>query len=291
MKKVQEILENTKIKLIGIDLDGTLFNNEKIITKKTLEVLEKAIDSGIHIVPATGRHFNGIPQELKKIEKIRYAMTTNGAAIYEVDTRKCVYEDSMENALAVELIEKLEENDILLDAFIEGNGYTSEKNINFIKELNIPEVMKEYMIKTRIKVPSLYEYVKEKELNVQKFTMNFKPLGNGKFKDREKILKIAGEYSNLACVSGGMNNVELTNATATKGTGLLRLGEMLGVAREEIMAIGDSGNDFEMIKIAGVGVAMANSEREILEIAYVITKSNEEDGVAHIIEEYLKIQR
>ncbi len=289
MKDLQEVLKNADIRLIGIDLDGTLFNNQKKITDRTLKILERAIEKGIQIVPATGRHFNGIPEELKKIEKVQYAMTTNGAAIYDVNSKECIYEDPMVNELALELIEKLDKNDILIDAFIKGNGYTSQKNIAFIKELNIPDVMKDYMIRTRIKVPSLYEYVKEEKLDVQKFTMNFKPLSDSTFKDRDKVLEIAKEYPNLACVSGGMNNVELTNATATKGTGLVRLGEMLGITRNQIMAIGDSGNDFEMLKIAGIGVAMANSEKEVLEIADIVTKSNEEDGVAYIIEEYLNL--
>lgn len=284
-----ELLRNSDIKLIGIDLDGTLFNNQKEITNRTINAIKMAISKGIYIVPATGRHFSGVPKQLKQIEKIEYALTTNGSSIYEINSGKCIYEDAIKNELALELIAKLQEYDILTDAFINGSGYTSEKNIKFIKELNIADVMKEYMINTRIRVLSLYEYVRETKSDVQKFTMNFKPLDDNTYKDREKVINLANTYKELACVSGGMNNVELTNSTATKGSGLLKLGEMLGIKKEQIMAIGDSGNDLDMIKKAHIGVAMANAEDEVLKAADIITKSNEEDGVAFIIEEYLKI--
>lgn len=79
--------------------------------------------------------------------------------------------------------------------------------------------------------------------------------------------------------------MELTNRTATKGNALLKLGELFGIPREQIMAIGDSGNDYAMLKAAGIGVAMENAEKEVLEAADFITKSNEEDGVAYAVKQ------
>jgi Cof subfamily protein (haloacid dehalogenase superfamily) len=81
--------------------------------------------------------------------------------------------------------------------------------------------------------------------------------------------------------------LELTEITVNKGAALASLAELYGVAREEIMAIGDSFNDIEMIEYAGLGVAMGNARPEVLAIADVITGTNQEDGVAQVLERYV----
>ena len=94
-------------------------------------------------------------------------------------------------------------------------------------------------------------------------------------------------YPELICVYGSPFNMDITHKNATKGNGLLKLGEKLGISRDEILACGDSGNDADMIKLAGFGAAMANGDDSAKSIADFITLSNEEDGVAEIIEKYI----
>ena len=83
----------------------------------------------------------------------------------------------------------------------------------------------------------------------------------------------------MNAVSGGMKNIEVTKKGVSKASGLLYLGKKLGIAPEEMMVFGDSGNDLDMIKMAGIGVAMANAEPEVLKAADFVTKSNNENGV------------
>jgi len=89
-------------------------------------------------------------------------------------------------------------------------------------------------------------------------------------------------------VDGGFHNIEFTAANVNKGLGLKFLAKELGISIEETMAVGDSGNDAEMLMAAGLGVAMENASKEIKAIADVVTLTNEECGVAHAIEQYIR---
>lgn len=287
MIKRMEELKWKEIRLVAIDLDGTMLNNDKKLTEHTKEVLVRAGKKGILIVPATGRHHNGIPKEVAELEGVRYFLTTNGAAVYDKKEDRYLYEDAMPCTFALQILESLMQYDILVDAFIGGNAYRSDADMDYVTYLQIPDVVKEFIRNSRKGVPSLYYYIKENHLDVYKYTLNFKPDGQGGYLNRDQVLKMAESEKRLSCVCGGLNNLELTNHTATKGNALMQLGELLGIKKEQIMAIGDSGNDYTMLKAAGIGVAMENAEPLVLEAADFVTKSNEEDGVAYVIERYL----
>ena len=106
-------------------------------------------------------------------------------------------------------------------------------------------------------------------------------------RDRAEAEEILRTYPQFAFVSGGVANYEIMDSGVGKGRALLALGARLGIAPEEIMAVGDSENDLDMIERAGLGVAMANSEEIVKRRADVMTLSNDEDGAAAAIEKYI----
>jgi len=281
-------LRKTEIRLIAIDLDGTMLNEKKELTDRTKKALVQACKEGILIIPATGRHYNGIPKEIEELEGVRYFLTTNGAGVYDKEQKKFLYEDAMSCEFALRILKELMQYDILIDAFIGEEAYRSEISIDYIEHLQISEELKRYICNSRNTVPSLYDFIKENQLDVHKFTLNFKPDGRGGYFHREQVLAFARKEKQLSCVCGGINNLELTNFTATKGNALLRLEKILNIPREQMMAIGDSENDYTMIQNAGIGVAMKNAEQVVRKAADFITQSNEEDGVACVVEQYLK---
>ena len=279
-----EEIKKQNIQLIGIDLDGTMLNSQKQITKHTKEVFEKAYEAGITIVPATGRHYEAVPKELFEIKGIRYVLSMSGAAIYDYKTNTCIHKDDMPHSLAVHVLHELRRYNILVDAFIGNEALRSEKDMDFVDQLNIPDTMKQFVKHSRKGVPSLDEYIIENQCDVAKYVLNFLPDGKGGCLYRDEVIAKLKSFNELAVVSGGLNNLEITMTSANKGTGLLKLGELLGIDAHQTMAIGDAGNDYDMIKAAAVGVAMQNAEAEILEAADFITKSNDEEGVAYIVE-------
>ena len=141
--------------------------------------------------------------------------------------------------------------------------------------------MQEYVLRTRIPVDDIREFAVRENVPVEKLVLFFHDVG---FKpEMERLLE---QFPFIRTTDAVPNNLELNNSTANKGDSLLRFGAQLGIAREEIMAIGDGRNDRDMIVAAGLGVAMANACDVLKEAADVETLSNDEDGVAAAIEKY-----
>ncbi len=275
------------IKMIAFDLDGTLFDDHKKIMPKTKAILELAAKKGIEIVPATGRPFCGVGAQVNALQGVNYILTTNGAGVYEKATGKCIHENSMKLQEFLPMMERLEKLDVMADAFVKGDCFMHQKNYRLIEEMDASEEVKEYIRSSRTCVECLTEFLRERGDDVEKVTINFVREKDGSFRDRDKVLEIVKDYPNFLPVSGGLNNVEVTKKTATKGTCLLKLGEYLGIQQNEIMAFGDSENDAAMIEMAGIGVAMANGEEVAKQAADFITLSNTEEGIAYAIEKFI----
>ena len=123
---------------------------------------------------------------------------------------------------------------------------------------------------------------------LQKMTVNFQTDENGVLIDREDVRLFLTSNPDITVVCGGYNNLEFTRKGVDKGQGLIHLANYLGIPIEETMAIGDTENDLEILKTAGISVAMGNSIEDIKKLADYVTLTNEEDGVAHAIEHFLE---
>ena len=272
------------IKMIAVDLDGTLFTSSKEILPETLSALERASAMGIEIVPATGRPFHGVSEKVTGLEFVNYILTCNGAAIYNRRTGECLYEQPMSREKGAEILTAPKGLNISIDAFINGYSYKERSQINFIDSLALSQIMKDYIKKTRLYVDDLIEFVSSEKHSVQKITLNFAKNPDGTSLDRDETKARLDKISDIAVVSGGDNNLEITESTINKGISLVNFGKRLGIDRSQIMAFGDSGNDLEMLKAAGFGVAMGNSEKAVLDIADYVTLSNNDNGIGDAIE-------
>lgn len=275
------------IKMIAVDLDETLFTNSKEILPETLSALEHASAMGIEIVPATGRPFHGVSEKVTGLEFVNYILTCNGAAIYNRRTGECLYEQPMSWEKGAEILTALKGLNISIDAFINGYSYKERSQINFINSLALSQVMKDYIKKTRLYVDDLIEFVSSEKHSVQKITLNFAKNPDGTSLDRDETKARLDKISDIAVVSGGDNNLEITESTINKGISLVNFGKRLGIDRSQIMAFGDSGNDLEMLKAVGFGVAMGNSEKAVLDIADYVTLSNNDNGIGDAIEKLI----
>ena len=139
--------------------------------------------------------------------------------------------------------------------------------------------MARYLKECRIGVQDLYEKLEKEKKQVDKVHALFKNIS-----EKEKAFLQIKEIPNITATGAMENNIEVNALGVNKGIGLLKLGELLGIKREEIMACGDGMNDLEMIREAGLGVAMANAVQEVKDAADFVTDSNEKDGVAKAIE-------
>ena len=274
------------VKLIALDIDGTLYNKDGVITSYNKEMIRKAVENGITVIISTGRPYIGLPVDEMKELGIQYAITANGSAVYRVPEKELLLDESMDTDLSVRLLRKLYTQSLHIDAFINGDGYTQFSTSELTNLLDIPDSLKKYIQTTRKTITDLAAYIEEHKLCVSKLTLNFAPDADGSYTTREKTKEILDTFPEVTYVSGGFHNLEVTRCGIAKSKGLKFLCDSLHISMEDTMAVGDSENDLDIVKAAGIGVAMGNAQQLLKDSADFISLSNEEDGVAYAIERF-----
>ena len=268
------------IRLIAVDLDGTLLNDQKEITPRTRAALEAAAARGVELVPATGRTVSGIPAELRAMAGVHYAITANGARVMDLTTGQAVRELYIPRDKALAAYDVLSRYDCLADLFQDGQGYTTQANQAAAYRF-VPDNLRAYVLNTRKIIPDLRAYIASQDRGLEKLTVFFT--------DETQRQKAWAEVEALGVtvVSSLPMNMEINAAGVDKGAGLLALAGHLGLPASTLMALGDGGNDTAMIRAAGLGVAMGNAFPEVKEAANYVTASNNEDGAARAIEKFV----
>ncbi len=269
------------IKLIGLDLDDTTLTTKKEFTPHTKEVLEECLRRGIQVLPATGRVKAAIPDYLRSIEGLRYVLTSNGAAVIDLAEDKMIYQNGIAWDRALEIFDFLEKYHTFYDAYIDGMGWCEGRFFDHLDRFNIPSNTMGVVKMSRTKVENLRAFVREQKKPVEKINMFF-----AVEEERQQAFRELRQISDIAVTCSLANNIEINNKTCNKGDALLRLGEILNLKPEQIMACGDGNNDIEMIDMAGMGVAMENAVDELKKVANFVTKTCDEEGVAYAIEKF-----
>ena len=279
-----------KIKLVALDMDGTLFNDKLEITPENERAIRAAIAAGVHVIISTGRPYIGLPIETLANLGIRYVLTSNGAGIYRIPEKECVFSNCMPPEVSVPIIRYLQTKDIHYDAFIAGNRFRESNRQHLVDRLTqFPEATRNFVKNNAIFVEDLASFIEEKQLHIEKMTINFYPLPDGTFMDREDVWNYLTSNPAVTALCGGYKNIEYTLSGTTKAVGLRFLADLLNVPMECTMACGDSQNDMDIMQAAAIGVAMANASNEVKAIADFISKSNNDSGVAYAIEKFVTI--
>lgn len=270
------------IRLIAVDLDGTLLNSAKELTDYTIKILEKAAEKGVYIVPSTGRSASGIPDKIANLPFVLYALTLNGAMVVNMRTNEKIHQCVYSREEAVKLWDFIQKYDALPDCAIDGELYMESKT--FIKLPNYTQSPERIalMRQTRKETDNIRSLLLQNNAESAKMNLLFAD-SKKRMKAKEELLQIP-----FVEVSSSLPlNLELNRKGGNKGNGLLALANYLGLKMEDLMACGDSDNDYSMIEVAGLGVAMENASKELKDIADAVTLSNDEDGVAYAIEKWV----
>ena len=272
-----------RIRMIGLDMDGTLLTTEKELTEHTREVLREAIDRGVVVLPATGRPLAGIPEEVLKFPGVRYAVASNGARIVDLKESRVLYEDLVPYETGRRVLEICSRYDSMLEIYYDGVGYAEEERLKHLDEY-VPRLpMARYIASSRRPVADVRAMHEERKAPTDKVQALFRTTEECKkaWKEVEK------EIPDIEITGALSNNIEVNAKGVNKGRGLMILGELLGIHREEIMAVGDGSNDIAMLREAGLGVAMENATEAVKAAADVVTLSNDQEGAAAAIEKYV----
>jgi len=265
------------IKMIAIDIDGTLVNGEKVMTKRVKDTIKEAMQKGIKIVLCTGRPPAGIKpyaDELGFEKGEDYIIAQNGAYIIQTDTKEVIYKRTM----TLPEVQKLYE---FGKGFAAGTLLVTEFNY-FSLEDEITESMMYDAKLVHMPITIMDPKDLSEEMNLMKI------LYIGKEREVDVIDSAIPEHfrDDYYVVRSQDYLVEVMAKDTNKGIALAKLADHLGIRIEEVMALGDGENDYEMIQAAGLGVVMSNGTDNLKSIANEITLSNEEDGVAHAIEKW-----
>ena len=267
------------IKLIALDLDGTLLNSQKGLSERNRRALARCAEQGIQIVPTTGRAAGGIMPEVRSLPGVNYGITTNGGVVADLVGNRSLKTCTLPNRTALQILKIIDKYHAMYDPYIDGRGISQSRFMDHLDEYGLSSVMQEMVRATRDVYPSIIGHVEETGKDVEKINVYVADLG-----DREPLKKELSAIPGLIISSSLYNNIEINMEGATKGNALLWLASYLGISREETMAFGDGENDLSMLKAAGIGIAMANGIEAAKEAADEITLTNDEDGVAAAIE-------
>ena len=157
-----------KIKMIGLDLDGTLLTTDKKITPYTKSVLAKAMAQGVEVLVATGRPISAVPKEILEIPGMRYALTSNSARILNVETNEVVQESTLPVDVVETFLDILDHYDAIQEIFINGVAYVRRRELSHAKDYFLNPNMAEYIVTTRVHVDNVRDVLHEKNLPVDK---------------------------------------------------------------------------------------------------------------------------
>lgn len=264
-------------KIIALDMDGTLLNEKKEITPKTKEALQKAKDKGIKIVLASGRPIEGLYKYLHELDLVQdgqYVLSYNGCLVQETKSKKIICEMGLKGSdlsYTYEIAKKLNVN---IHAFSATRGLITPKMNTYTKyEADVNGI--------EASVVSFEDLDPSEDIIKIMFIDEPEIL-------EEAIKKIPKElYEKYTVVRSAPFFLEVINKESNKGVGLKALADSLGVKEEEVIACGDANNDLEMLEYAGLGVAMENATDDVKEIANYQTKSNNEDGIAEVVNKFI----
>lgn len=273
-----------KIKMVGLDLDGTVFDDQKQISLRNKEVIAKAVEQGVVVLPATGRPPIGLPKDFIDIPGIAYAITSNGGAVYDLRTQKTIYTDCISNAQAISITEKLIQEGMAPEVYVDGKCYIDEDRYDDVLAYHLPQAIMDYVKASRTSVKNLVDFLKDTGKDVHKMHVLF---DSKKPEVRKAAFEIMKQFDGLTVCSAFAYNMEINSETADKGTAMLALGKLLGIEKEEIMAMGDGENDLPMLTKVGFSVAMGNASEKVKANADAVTLTNNEDGVAAALEKWV----
>lgn len=263
-------------KLIALDLDDTLLDRNSSLTPGNRAALERALKRGIEIVLATGRAYVTITEEMRTFPGIRYAITGNGAAIYDQTTDQAVMRRVLPEGAAARVLEMLRGLDVAYETFLDGAAYAQS---DYLGQLDTYATMdrakQQYVLATRRPVPDIIAFIREYGDQMDSLAVIPRNLDV-----KQQVMEILRPAESVYITTSAPRLVEINHRDCTKQRGLEFLAEMLGIPREETAAFGNADNDAEMLAWAGTGVAVAEATPMCLEAADYVTGSFLEDGVA-----------
>ncbi len=259
-------------KMVVLDLDDTLLNKEHSISQKTINTLEKLKNKGVEVVVATGRMYCSALPYIKQLGLFGSMITYNGAYIRDVEEDELVFHQPIELNVAREILKDAEEAGLYANIYIDDNLFVNElgpesdlyKKISRVDAIPVGK-LSEYISQAPTKLLIVEEDLEKNQ--------HYRELFKEKYKDVVEVTESKAFF------------IEFMAKNVSKGHAIKVVANNLNIGLDEIIAIGDSWNDIEMLQTAGLGIAMGNAPDGVKKHADMIADDHDNEGVSSILTE------
>ncbi len=265
------------IKMLVLDIDGTIYSDEKGMSERVKSHIKLLKKSGIKVVIATGRMFSSALKIINPLEIDTPLICFQGSLIKDIKTQKVMYEIPLDGKIAREIIKDLRKEKVSINIYRD-EELIVEKESEYIKDYSQSKKVGYTLVKNfdEIEFKTLNKILAI-DLNPNKINKLIKDLRK-KYSPKVYVVKSMPQYC------------EISNIQATKGNAVRFLANKWGIKKEEIMAAGDNDNDIEMLLAAGIKIAMGNGTDELKKVADFVTDTVDNDGIVKAIEKFINIE-
>lgn len=269
-----------RYRLAALDMDGTLLNSEHEITPYSRAVLRRASEAGKAVALCTGRCLSELREHLSANPGIHYVIGENGACLYDVRERRVVRQIALPAEVAERVLEASMDFDVCRQIFLDNQSCIDPIDEADAAHYHIGDLLKVFRSGSLF-VGDLLSHLRQTGAGAEKINLYF-----ASEEERRRFRPLIEGMDVRISESIGIG-YEISPAKATKGAGLRALCEYLGVPVEETLAVGDGGNDLDLMREAGLPVAMGNAVAAVRSLARAFTDDCDHDGAAKAVEAYL----
>lgn len=282
------------VQLIASDMDGTLLDNNMVISPRNAAAIKQAQREGVPFVVSSGRAYSEIKPLLEAAQINCPMITMNGGRMFDEEGRE-IFAAPLPRMLADQLITRFHQAGLYIEVITEKGVFSDDKTQriqNFAELLTrihpgLP--FKEAVIRSSARLELLnINYIDDyQELLDNPHTTFFKVVA---FSSAGPTVlaplkqELLAAHDNIAITSSAASNIEVNHINAQKGIAVSKCADMLNIPLDNVMAIGDNNNDVSMLKVAGISYAMQNGSAEVKHLARYIAAPNDQDGVGKAIE-------
>lgn len=265
--------------LIAFDMDGTLLDSDKKIRDDSLDAMSTAASHGKIIALSTGRCMPELVEPLKELKNVRYVIAVSGALVMDVFSNTIIHSSPIDADIISEIFKRIDSCDVMVHMHSD-KSIIQQDMLDKMSDYHM-DIYHDMFEKITFRPENLPDYFNAEHPPVYKFNIYSKNVSERKvYEELLRDLPITMAYSEET-------SLEISSLGTTKGTGLAALCNHIGIPVGSTIAVGDADNDLEILKTAGLAVAMGNANENVKAVADVIVADNNNGGCAEAIHRYL----
>lgn len=274
-----------EIRCIALDLDRTTLDARGRLPEENRRALEGAMAKGVHVVIASGRPLGSLPRDVLAVPGIEYAVTSNGAAVWQLTTGECIHRLTMTPRSVAAILDLTEGEHVALEIFIRGEAWAQEDYVRDPVGYGATPQAIAYIQGTRRPAADIRALIRQNMGELDSLDL----VTGDRVLERRLRETLARDVPDLYITSSVSGLIELSHRDGGKHSGVRFVAERLGIPARAVAAFGDGDNDVDLLTWAGCGIAVANATPACLAAADAVTRDHRENGVAWGIREILHL--